>query len=63
LWLPVRPAAKNRISAKIQTVAELSKVPQKIQNNSGRSKTVAENSNRQPNVGRFAGNLKLQQNN
>jgi hypothetical protein len=33
--------AKNRISWKIKNVAQVSKVPLKIQNNSRRSKTVA----------------------
>jgi N12 class adenine-specific DNA methylase len=54
---------KNRISRKIKNVAEVSKVPLKIQNNSRRLKTLAENLNLQPNVGRSAGNLKLQRNN
>jgi transcription initiation factor TFIIIB Brf1 subunit/transcription initiation factor TFIIB len=54
---------KNRISRKIKNVAEHSKVPLKIQNNSRRLKTLAENLNLQPNVGRSAGNLKLQRNN
>jgi hypothetical protein len=36
------------------------KVPRKIQNNSPRSKSLAENSNLQPNVGSSAGNSKPQ---
>jgi hypothetical protein len=55
--------AKNRISGKIKNVAEVLKVPRKIQNNSRKSKSLAENSNRQPNVGRSAGNSKPQRNN
>jgi hypothetical protein len=37
---------KNRISWKIKSVTEVSKVPLKIQNNSRKSKTIAGNSNR-----------------
>jgi len=48
-------ALKNRISRKIKNVAEVSKVQLKIQNNSRRLKTSAENLNLQPNVGRSAG--------
>ena len=50
-----RREAKNRISRKIKNVAEVSKVQLKIQNNSRRLKTSAENLNLQPNVGRSAG--------
>jgi hypothetical protein len=52
--------AKNRISRKIKNVAEVSKVSPEIQSNPGKSKTVAEHSNRQPNVRRSAGNSNLQ---
>jgi len=53
-----RQEAKNRISGKIKNVAEVSKVQRKIQKNSRRSKTLAENSNLQPNVARPSGKLK-----
>jgi hypothetical protein len=55
-------ANNDRISRKIKNVAEVSKVPLKIQNNSRTSKSLAENLNLQANVGRSAGYLKLQRN-
>ena len=58
-----RQEAKNRISEKIKNVGAISKVLRKMQNNPGRSKLAGENSNRQPKVGRSAGNSKLPRNN
>ncbi len=51
------------MSGKIKNVADVSTVERKIQNNSRSLKAVAENSNRQPNAGRSAGNSKPQRNN
>src|SRR4051812_4474246 len=49
---PERQEAKNRFSRKITNVAGASKVPLEIQNNSGRSKTLAGNSYRQRKIRR-----------
>jgi hypothetical protein len=46
-----------------KNVAEVSKVARKIQNNSRKSKTLAENSNPQLNIACSAGNSKSQRNN